>query len=134
MQYLVRFDNVSLAFGDQVILSQADLRVEPGERLCLIGRNGSGKSTSLKLITGELEPDEGTVDRPANLRLAALEQSLAEAEKYELIYQAAVTRVRLLELRVEEGTASDADIREAREVLSEMIPALESQLADSDQV
>jgi len=66
--------------------------------------------------------------------LRRFEQSLAEAEKYELIYQAAVTRVRLLELRVEEGTASDADVRDAREVLSEMIPAPESQLADSDQV
>ncbi|HUF72918.1 MAG TPA: ATP-binding cassette domain-containing protein [Gammaproteobacteria bacterium] len=79
MQYLVRFDAVSLSFGDQVILSGADLRIDPGERLCLIGRNGAGKSTSLKLISGELEPDEGTVDRPQNLRLAVLEQALAEA-------------------------------------------------------
>jgi ATP-binding cassette subfamily F protein uup len=79
MRYLVRFDAVSLAFGDQIILSQADLRIDAAERLCLIGRNGAGKSTSLKLISGELEPDDGTVDRPANLRLAVLEQSLAEA-------------------------------------------------------
>jgi ATP-binding cassette subfamily F protein uup len=79
MQYLIRFDSVSLAFGDQVILSEANLRIDPGERLCLIGRNGAGKSTSLKLITGELEPDDGTIDRPAHLRLAALEQGLAEA-------------------------------------------------------
>jgi ATP-binding cassette subfamily F protein uup len=79
MHYLVRFDAVCLSFGDQVILSEADLRVEPGDRLCLIGRNGAGKSTSLKLISGELEPDDGTVDRPVGLRLAVLDQSLAEA-------------------------------------------------------
>jgi ATP-binding cassette subfamily F protein uup len=79
MQYLVRFDAVSLAFGDQVILSEADLRIDPGERLCLIGRNGAGKSTSLKLISGVLEPDDGTIDRPAGLRWAFLEQGLAEA-------------------------------------------------------
>jgi ATP-binding cassette subfamily F protein uup len=79
MQYLVRFDAVSLSFGDQVILSGANLRIDPGERLCLIGRNGAGKSTSLRLISGELEPDEGTVDRPLDLRLAVLEQGLAEA-------------------------------------------------------
>ena len=79
MRYLVRFDAVSLSFGDQVILSGADLRIDPGERLCLIGRNGAGKSTSLKLIAGELEPDDGKIDRPAGLRLATLEQSLAEA-------------------------------------------------------
>jgi ATP-binding cassette subfamily F protein uup len=78
MQYLVRFDAVALAFGDQVILSDADLRIDPGERLCLIGRNGAGKSTSLKLISGALEPDDGTIDRPSGLRLAVLEQGLAE--------------------------------------------------------
>ena len=79
MQYLVRFDSVSLAFGDQVILANASLRIDPGERVCLIGRNGAGKSSSLRLITGELEPDDGTIDRPAGLRVATLEQSLAEA-------------------------------------------------------
>jgi ABC transport system ATP-binding/permease protein len=79
MQYLVRFDAVSLSFGDQVILAGANLRIDPGERLCLIGRNGAGKSTSLKLISGELEPDDGTIDRPAGLRLAVLEQGLADA-------------------------------------------------------
>jgi len=81
MHYLVRFDAVSLSFGDQVILSEANLRVEPGERLCLIGRNGAGKSTSLKLISGELEPDDGTVDRPAGFRFAVLDQVLAEASE-----------------------------------------------------
>ena len=78
MQYLIRFDSISLSFGDQVILAEADLRIDPCERLCLIGRNGAGKSSSLKLITGELQPDDGVIDRPANLRLAMLEQGLAE--------------------------------------------------------
>ena len=81
MRYLVRFDGISLSFGDQLILSEADLRIDPGERLCLIGRNGAGKSTSLKLIVGDLEPDEGTIDRPAGLRLAVLEQVLARASE-----------------------------------------------------
>ncbi len=79
MAYLVRFDSVSLAFGDQIILRDADLRIDPGERVCLIGRNGAGKSTSLKLISGALEPDDGRIDRPAELRLAFLEQGLADA-------------------------------------------------------
>jgi ATP-binding cassette subfamily F protein uup len=78
MHYLVRFDAVSLSFGDQVVLAGAGLRIDAGERLCLIGRNGAGKSTCLKLITGQLEPDDGTIDRPAGLRLAVLEQALAE--------------------------------------------------------
>jgi len=78
MIFDVRLDDVSLAFGDQVILRQANLRLEPGERVCLIGRNGSGKSSTLKLLTGEIEPDEGRVEIPSGLRLAMLDQALDE--------------------------------------------------------
>ena len=78
---LVRFDAVSLAYGDQRILVNADLAIEPGERVCLIGRNGSGKSSTLKLISGAIEPDEGTVERPARLRLSVLEQALANVSE-----------------------------------------------------
>ena len=79
MAYLVRFDSVSLSFGDQLILANASLRIDPGERLCLIGRNGAGKSSSLKLISGEIEADDGTVDMPQGIRVAVLEQGLADA-------------------------------------------------------
>lgn len=78
MLFDVRLDDVSLAFGDQVILRRASLRIEPGERICLIGRNGCGKSSTLKLLTGQLEPDEGRVEIPADLTLAMLDQVLDE--------------------------------------------------------
>ena len=78
MAPLLRFDNVSIAFGDQKILIEAMLTLVPGERVCLIGRNGAGKSTTLKLITGEVEPDEGLVERPGRLRWALLDQRLAD--------------------------------------------------------
>ena len=77
MPPLVRFDAVSVAFGDQQILSEAILAIEPGERVCLVGRNGAGKSTTLKLITGVLEPDTGTVEKPLGLRFSLLDQNLA---------------------------------------------------------
>ena len=78
MLFDVRLDDVSLAFGDQVILRGASLRLDPGERVCLIGRNGSGKSSTLKLLTGEIEPDEGRVEMPSGLRVAMLDQALDE--------------------------------------------------------
>jgi ATP-binding cassette subfamily F protein uup len=78
MAPLIRFDAVSLAFGDQKILVDATLAVEPGERVCLIGRNGAGKSTTLKLISGQMEPDDGKIEHPANLRWTMLDQKLAE--------------------------------------------------------
>jgi ATP-binding cassette subfamily F protein uup len=78
MAPLLRFDSVSVAFGEQKILVGASFAIESGERVCLVGRNGSGKSTTLKLITGEHEPDDGKIDRPSNLRLSLLDQKLAE--------------------------------------------------------
>ena len=76
---LIRFDKVSLKFGDQMILTEADLAIEPGERVCLIGRNGAGKSTTFKLITGELEPDSGEIVPQTGLVVSQLAQSLLEA-------------------------------------------------------
>jgi ATP-binding cassette subfamily F protein uup len=76
---LLRFDEVSLEFGDQKILTRADFAVEPGERVCLIGRNGAGKSTTMRLITGELEPDKGEVIRNPGLVVSQLAQTLPDA-------------------------------------------------------
>jgi ATP-binding cassette subfamily F protein uup len=73
---LLRFDQVSLRFGDQVILAGADFSIDPGERVCLIGRNGAGKTSLLKLVDGGLSPDEGEILSRAGLRISRLEQSL----------------------------------------------------------
>jgi ATP-binding cassette subfamily F protein uup len=78
MAPLIRFDSVSVAFGEQKILVGASFALESQERVCLIGRNGAGKSTTLKLMTGEIEPDDGKIDRPSGLRLSLLDQRLAE--------------------------------------------------------
>ena len=59
--------NVSLTFGGPRLLDQVSLQIEHGERLCLLGRNGEGKSTLLRLIRGEIEPDEGEFIRQQGL-------------------------------------------------------------------
>ena len=64
--------NVSLAFGGPRLLDQVSLQIERGERLCLMGRNGEGKSTLLKLIRGEIEPDEGEFIRQQGLVVSLL--------------------------------------------------------------
>jgi ATP-binding cassette subfamily F protein uup len=76
---LIRFDKVSLKFGDQMILTEADLAIEPDERVCLIGRNGAGKSTTFKLITGEIEADSGEIVPRSGLVVSQLAQSLPDA-------------------------------------------------------
>ena len=76
---LLRFDDIGLEFGDQLILRDADFSIETGERVCLIGRNGAGKSTTLKLITGQLEADRGEITARDDLIVSQLEQTLPEA-------------------------------------------------------
>ncbi len=76
---LVRFDGISLEFGDHPLLVNANLAIEPGERVCLIGRNGSGKTSLLRLITGEVQPDHGDIDYKSGLRVSQLGQNLPES-------------------------------------------------------
>ena len=76
---LVRFDDVSLEYGDNPLLIHANLTVEANERVCLIGRNGTGKTSLLKLITGQVQPDHGEIDFQSDLRISELEQNLPEA-------------------------------------------------------
>ncbi len=73
---LIRFDDISLEFGDQKILTHANFVLEPGERVCLIGRNGAGKSTMLKLIMGEQQQDSGEMHFKRHLRISQLYQQL----------------------------------------------------------
>jgi ATP-binding cassette subfamily F protein uup len=76
---IIRFEELSLEFGDQKILTEADLAIEPGERICLIGRNGAGKSTTFKLITGELEPDRGNIIAKTGLVVSQLAQTIPDS-------------------------------------------------------
>jgi ATP-binding cassette subfamily F protein uup len=76
---LLRFQDIRLDFGEQIILRDAEFSIEPGERVCLIGRNGAGKSTTLKLITGELEPDQGKIIPKAGMIVSQLHQNLPDA-------------------------------------------------------
>ena len=75
---LLTLDQVSLAFGYHPLFQDASLRIEPGERLALIGRNGTGKSTLLKVVAGELAPDGGSIWWASGLRVARLSQDVAE--------------------------------------------------------
>jgi ATP-binding cassette subfamily F protein uup len=74
----VSLRGVSLAFGGPRLFDRVDLQIEPGERLCLLGRNGEGKSTLLRLIRGEIVPDEGTILRQQGLRISRLPQDVPE--------------------------------------------------------
>ncbi|WP_227370804.1 ATP-binding cassette domain-containing protein [Halomonas sp. M20] len=76
---LLRLEQLQLAYGPQVLLDGADLVLERGERLALVGRNGTGKSTLLGLVSGDNQPDGGLIWRAPGLRIGVLEQDLPAA-------------------------------------------------------
>jgi ABC transport system ATP-binding/permease protein len=80
MAPILRLDNVGLAFGSRPLLEHASLQVEPGERVCIVGRNGEGKSSLLRLACRQLLPDSGEVWLRPGARLAVLEQDIVSVE------------------------------------------------------
>jgi ATP-binding cassette subfamily F protein uup len=73
---LISLQDVSIGFGGPRLLEQINLQIESGERIGLLGRNGMGKSTLLKLVSGEILPHSGTIARQQNVRVAYLPQEV----------------------------------------------------------
>jgi ATP-binding cassette subfamily F protein uup len=115
---LIRFDEVSLDIGDQKILTEADFSIEPGERVCLIGRNGAGKSTTFRLITGETDCDRGEIVRKTGLVVSQLEQALPPAGDLPVrdVVRAGLTGIQALLDRYHERSQQDLDRDGLREL------------------
>ena len=74
---LLRLDKVSLAYGHRPLLEQAKLEIRRGERVCLVGRNGEGKSSLIRLLSGEALPDDGKIWIRPGTRIAHLAQEVS---------------------------------------------------------
>ena len=81
---LITFKNVTVSFGADSILDEANLIIEPNERIGLIGRNGAGKSTLLKLIDGEVIADDGEIIRQSSLITGRLIQEVPNDIDYDI--------------------------------------------------
>ena len=75
---LLTLKSVHLAYGLAALLDGIDLSLEPGERVCIAGRNGEGKSTLLKILSGQVQPDSGDITRRDGLITAYLTQEVPE--------------------------------------------------------
>lgn len=73
---LITLQNVDYSVGGPLLLEKAELSIDAGERIALIGRNGAGKSTLMKLMAGELKPDDGEVRVQQGVRVTRLEQEV----------------------------------------------------------
>jgi ATP-binding cassette subfamily F protein uup len=77
---LLKLSDVSLAFGAMPLLDKVSWQIARGERVCIIGRNGTGKSSMLRLVKGDQKPDEGDVWRAPGLKIGELPQELPVAD------------------------------------------------------
>ncbi|MDT8452236.1 MAG: ATP-binding cassette domain-containing protein [Gammaproteobacteria bacterium] len=73
---IIRLRNINVSFGGPAILEQVNLSIEAGERVSLLGRNGTGKSSLLKVINKQIKPDGGEIDINKSVKIASLEQEV----------------------------------------------------------
>jgi ATP-binding cassette subfamily F protein 3 len=75
---MITLDRVRVGYGDKVVLDKLDLRIDPDDRIALLGANGNGKSTFAKLVAGRLEPMSGTMTRARGLKVGFFAQHQIE--------------------------------------------------------
>src|SRR3954451_12252719 len=106
--------NLTLSFGPRLVLDDISLTVAPGDRIGLVGPNGTGKSTLLRLLAGELIPDAGSVDRrPASVTVGYLAQE-PDRRPNESVAQYLARRTGV--------AAAEAEFTAATEELAEAVP------------
>ncbi len=75
---LISLQDISISFGGDPLLDRVNLKIEAGERVCLVGRNGTGKSTLMKLLAGEMAADSGRILRREGVKIARLTQEIPQ--------------------------------------------------------
>ncbi len=101
---LIGLNNVTFEFGARVIVEDATWHIQPGERIGLIGYNGTGKSTLLKVLVGEYVPSAGTVEKSRDTTIGYLHQDLLSFDTNDTILEVAMgafERVKQLEKEIE---------------------------------
>ena len=98
---MITVNNVGLRFGDRKLFEDVNIKFTPGNCYGLIGANGAGKSTFLKILSGELEPQSGSVSMGPGERMAVLKQNHFEYEDIEVIQVVIMGHARLYEVMKE---------------------------------
>jgi len=120
---MISFDKVNKSFAKQDILQDCSFQVNAGERVGLIGANGSGKSTVFKLLLGFEHPDQGQISKPKNLRLGYLPQDVLQFHGKTVLDQ-------VMDV-AEEALAVERELSLLADLLEKPLP--EADLADAAQ-
>ena len=98
---MITVSNVGLRYGDRKLFEDVNIKFTPGNCYGLIGANGAGKSTFLKILSGEIEPQTGTVQLGPDERMAVLKQNHFEYEEYEVLKTVIMGHTRLYQVMQE---------------------------------
>ena len=122
---MINVSNVSLRFGGRKLFEDVNLKFTPGNCYGVIGANGAGKSTFLKILSGEIEPNTGEVSIAANLRMSVLKQEHNKYDDFQVLETVIMGNERLYEIMKEKDEIyaktdfSDADGIKASELEGE---------------
>ncbi|NVO84253.1 ABC-F family ATP-binding cassette domain-containing protein [Hymenobacter terrestris] len=122
---MISTSNVSLRYGKRVLFEDVTIKFMPGNVYGLIGANGAGKSTFLKILSGEIEANTGSVDMPKGSRLSVLKQDQFAADAFPVLQTVIMGHTRLWKVMEEKDTLyakadfSDADGERAAELEGE---------------
>ena len=121
---MIRFTRITLRRGAKVLLEDADVALNPGDKIGLIGANGTGKSSVFAMLRGELHADQGEVDYPARWRVAHVAQETPALDRPAIEYAIdGDTTLRRLETELAAAEAADD---------GERIGSIYADLADAD--
>ena len=95
---MITVNNLSFRFGGQLLFKDVELKFTPGNCYGIIGANGAGKSTFLKILCGELQPSSGDVSIPSNVRMSVLKQNHFEYDEYTVLDTVIMGNARLYEI------------------------------------
>ncbi|KUG07728.1 ABC-F family ATP-binding cassette domain-containing protein [Solirubrum puertoriconensis] len=125
---MISTTNVSLRYGKRVLFEDVTIKFMPGNVYGLIGANGAGKSTFLKILSGEIEPNTGSVDMPAGARLSVLKQDQFAYDQHPVLQTVIMGHQRLWKVMEEKDAIyAKADFSDAD---GERAAVLEGEFAD----
>ena len=130
---LLSYRNLTVSFGGPYLLNDVGLTIDKKERICLLGRNGEGKSTLLRILAGQVSPDKGEFEKLPDLRVAKLDQEIpqgVEGTVFDVVAKGLGKKGDLLRA-YNEGTRELAEDPDNQEKI-ELVDRLQDEIDQSD--
>jgi ATP-binding cassette subfamily F protein uup len=130
---LISYRNLSISFGGPLLLNNVGINVEKKERICLLGRNGEGKSTLLRILSGQIEPDKGESERLPDFRVAKLDQDIpsgVEGSVFDVVAQGLGNKANILRSYNQASLQLNEDPDDSK--LADEVDRLQSELDETD--